>query len=354
MATPELLVSVERIRERILETLKSYGALYISRDINWYSSTDSIKSLVVGVDSSYTSRVFKYIYLYLIRGVAVPGGDEEIYRKCLATDSYGDAHFIATPIREERSLESRGSVSMPAKELKKILSHRARDLEVSLGKKALECSEKISGEKPLVLLDGSARGFLPYRFKGSAEEKSSELIASLRKSWEDRIASLRSLSNEKKIAFVAKTIYRTYLSDKVKPYIKDPESGSEIEVLVPDVVLLDLFLTRRGVFEGGVRTPGFTEPILYENNDPKMHITIFYAVFERGGGLYQVSLLGDYTSDIDFVKEIFAKIRYHSAGGYPEPLRQAHHYAKIRYSDFDKLLHVYGIYLETGREVLEL
>ncbi|MEM1610951.1 MAG: DNA double-strand break repair nuclease NurA [Sulfolobales archaeon] len=353
MATPELLHSVERIRAKISETLKRYGLLYFSREISWYSSTDSIKGLAIGVDSSYTSKVFKYIYLYIIRGVAVPRGDDELYRRCIRSDSYGDAHFIATPVPEGGSLKSEGSVPMPAKELKKILSHRARDLEVRVGWEAFKCSEESFGEKPLILLDGSARGFLPYRFKGSAEDNSG-LVSSLRDSWEKRLETLKRLSLDRKIAFIAKTTYRTYLSAKVRPYIKRSEGDARIEVLVPDVVLLDLLLTRKGIFKDGVRTPGFTEPLLYENNDPKVYITIFYAAFERGGGLYQVSLLGDYTGDVDFVREVFARIRYHSAGGYPEPLRQAHHYAKISYSDFNKLLHAYGVYLETGREVLEL
>jgi len=54
------------------------------------------------------------------------------------------------------------------------------------------------------------------------------------------------------------------------------------------------------------------------------------------------------------LREIFRKIMFWNPGGYPEPLREAHHMAKISYKDFQKLLYIYGINLETGREVLEL
>jgi hypothetical protein len=348
MATPEIIYSVERIREKIIENMQRYGSVRFSGDINWYIEESSDKGLVVGVDSSYASRIYKYIYLYLIRGVAVPYGENDIVRRCLVSDSDSDAHFIAVPAYETEEMSQ--PVSPPVRELKKILSHRAKDLEVGLGHRSFECLRELVGEEPLILMDGSARGFLPYRFKETVARRGFPLIEELKKSWEKRINVIKDLSKNNHMVFISKTQTRTYLSHRLGPYI---DAGEErISILVPDVILLDLYLTKKNIFRDGVRTPGFSEPIIYLNADPPEHITIFYAVFERGGGMYQVSIVGE--KDLDTVREIYRRIKYWSPGGYPEPLREAHHYARLRYSDLEKMLHISGVYVESGREALEI
>ena len=50
---------------------------------------------------------------------------------------------------------------------------------------------------------------------------------------------------------------------------------------------------------------------ILEDEDIK-HVTIFYAVFRRGGGMYQnqISLVGDYFNKTDLLREIFRKIMF--------------------------------------------
>jgi len=347
MASPEIIYSVERIREKVLENIQRLGSVEFEEGINWYSEDSYEKSFVVGVDSSYTSRIYKYVYLYLIRGVAVPYGDHTGLKRCLVSDSDSDAHFIAVPAYETEELT--GPVPPPVRELKKILSHRAKDLEINVGHRSYECVKEIVGEEPLVMMDGSARGFIPYRFKEREIRRGFPLIEELRKSWESRIEIIKDLSSRDDLVFISKTQTRTYLSQKLTPYIRVNEE--KLKILVPDVFLLNLYLTKKNIFREGIRAPGFTEPVIYENPDPPMTITIFYAVFERGGGMFQISVVG--RKDLGIVKEIYRRIRYWSPGGYPEPLREAHHFSRLRYNDFIKLLYLSGIYIESGREVLE-
>ncbi|MEM0458064.1 MAG: DNA double-strand break repair nuclease NurA, partial [Sulfolobales archaeon] len=297
MSTPDLTEAVERLREEVLKNFERFGDLRFEGDIEWYESRSETSSPVIGVDSSYYSRIYKYIYLYIIRGVSIPRSIDRDLSRCIQSSSFGDAHFIASPATEESSRKT----PPPIKELKKILSHRTRDLEVEIGERSYECVKReYVGEEPLVMMDGSARSFLPYRFKGAGRIVAEAL--GLEKSWENRLKTIDKLSESMSIVFISKTQSRTYYSEKLKPYLE--RDGSKIEILVPDVILIDSYLSRRGVFRNGVRTPGFSEPVLYENRDPHRRITLFYAVFQKGGGMYQISLLGDHTRELEEIRSL--------------------------------------------------
>ncbi|MEZ0289701.1 MAG: DNA double-strand break repair nuclease NurA, partial [Sulfolobales archaeon] len=347
MSFRDVVEIVESIRDKIRETLKSYGELRFSGDLVWYEDESEERSDVIGVDSSYSSRAYKFIYLYIIRSVALPRSSDRDLRSCVQTDSFGDAHFIALP--SEETGESRGRTPPPVRELKKILSHRARDLEVEVGYRSYECVYRESREKPLILMDGSARSFLPLRFKGGERLPQWE---ELEETWRRRINILKDLSREANIVFISKTQSRTYYSQKLTPYI-EREDGI-VSILVPDVILIDLYLAKKKIFLEGVRTPGFTEPVVYKNRDPEQDITIFYAVFQRGDGMFQISMLGNFARDIDLIRSVYRRIRFWSLSGYPEPLREAHHLSLLRYRDVERLLQLAGVYIESGREALEL
>lgn len=353
MSSADLLDSIENLRRRVLENFKRYGDLRFQDGIEWYRVDSEKSSPVIGVDSSHYSKTYKYIYLYIIRGVSVPRSTDQDLRYCIKSYSYSDAYFIALPA-DENSISSLVSEELrktppPVKELKKILSHRARDLEVKVGYEAYECSlEKLSNSEPLILMDGSARSFLPLRFKSGSHD----IFSELKRSWKQRLEIIRRISERGSIVFISKTQSRTYYSDRLKPYLK--EDGRRVGVLVPDVILIDSYLTMKNVFRNGIRVPGFSEPILYRNRDPPQDITIFYAVFQSGGGMYQVSLLGKHDNELDHIRSLYERIKFWSISGYPEPLREAHHMSMLRHSDITKLLNMSCLFIiESGREALD-
>jgi len=357
MATPDIIERVELIRNKINELMLRFLEIDFDGELEWHREDASQNNVAIGVDSSYTSRIFKFAYLYLVRGVAIPYSSSTDLRSCLVSDSDGDVHFLAVPgVDAEKGFRS---PSPPIRELKKILSHKSKDIEIELGYKAYLCvNDFVDEEDIIILMDGSGRGFLPYRFKKEDESSLQEFYKPLKESWRRRINIIKELSRENNLIFISKTQTRTYYNQKLMPYISHEDK--KINILVPDVILIDEYFRRKDVFKEGVREPGFSDPVVYnvrekilEDEDIK-HVTIFYAVFRRGGGMYQISLVGDYANKTDLLREIFRKIMFWSPGGYPEPLREAHHMAKISYKDFQKLLYIYGINLETGREVLEL
>jgi NurA-like 5'-3' nuclease len=115
-------------------------------------------------------------------------------------------------------------------------------------------------------------------------------------------------------------------------------------VVIPDYALIDKIL------EGRPREPGFLEPIEVDESSVGVRYTLTYAILARGAPAYQITMPGSLSAED--VSEVLEMLRFHSASGYPEPLRQCHYYSRIGRREFLQLLGVYGVRLESGREVL--
>jgi hypothetical protein len=164
MATPDIIERVELIRNKINELILRFLEIDFDGELEWHREDTSQNNVAIGVDSSYTSRIFKFAYLYLVRGVAIPYSSSTDLRSYLVSDSDGDVHFLAVPgVDAEKGFRS---PSPPIRELKKISSHKSKDIEIELGYKAYLCvNDFVDEEDIIILMDRSGRGFLPYRFK---------------------------------------------------------------------------------------------------------------------------------------------------------------------------------------------
>lgn len=315
------------LRSKILEMSRLYQRVEITNQLQWIGVGGVRKSSAVASDSSFTGILTRYAYIYGIRAFSAPftGSSEDTIR----FSRYVVKFDLIGPLSIDRG---EGGEEASIGIGRKAVVHLAKDLEVRVARAVIDSL----GEPPdLVLFDGSLRSFLRSRFRS---RKDSELSNSMRRSWEERVETLKNLARSSRLVFISKTHSRQILYQYLKPTIDGKP------VIVPDYALVGKILERSG------GRPGFMEPIRIPSEVEGINYTLTYAALSRGSLAYQITIPG--SLDIEEMIEILEMLRYHSTPGYPEPLRQCHFHSRIQRSDFIKLLDTYRVRLSTGREPL--
>ncbi|MDT7887695.1 MAG: DNA double-strand break repair nuclease NurA [Desulfurococcales archaeon] len=325
MLAPLMDSELRFLRKKVEEALARYKRVRLVNRPSWFELREIRRSSSIASDSSFLGVLTRYAFVYVIRAFSAPftGSSEDVIR-------YGRylARFDAMELLS--SLDDEDSSPYPYRDRRGVVHHIAKDLEVASVKAV---SDSIRSPPDLVLFDGSLRSFFYNRFRGG-----DPFSESLRRSWVERVETLKKLSEVSRVVFVSKVHTRQVLSRFLRPEI-DGEP-----VIVPDYALVDK------IFEDRPRVPGFLEPIEISENETGIRYTLTYAILAKGAPAYQVTMPGSISTEE--VSEILEMVRFHSASGYPEPLRQCHYHSKIGRREFLQLLGAYGVRLESGREVL--
>jgi len=308
------------LRRRVEEVLAKYRRVRLPEKPRWYSLEGVRRSSAVASDSSFLGVLTRYAFIYAIRAFSAPftGSLDDIARMGRYLARF-DALELISGLEGEVQRDRKG-----------VVHHIAKDLEVSSAKMVFESMERTPD---LVLFDGSLRSFFYNKFRGGGG-----LSEELRRSWAERAETIKRLSEVSRVVFVSKVHTRQILSSFLKPEVDG------VQVVVPDYALIDKIL------EGRPREPGFLEPLEVSGGGAGVRYALTYAILARGGPAYQITMPG--SPSVGEVSEVLEMLRYHSSPGYPEPLRQCHYHSRISREEFLQLLGVYGVRLESGREVL--
>ncbi|MEM4971838.1 MAG: DNA double-strand break repair nuclease NurA [Sulfolobales archaeon] len=311
------------LRGRVEEALARYRRVRLGNKPRWFDLKGVRRSSSVASDSSFLGVLTRYAFIYGIRAFSAPftGSSEDVIR-------YGRYLAKFDVLELLSSFDDEGS--NPYRDRRGVVHHIAKDLEVSSAKAVID---SMGSPPDLVLFDGSLRSFFYNRFRGG-----DEFSESLRRSWLERVEALERISRISRVVFISKVHTRQILSRFLKPEVDGKP------VVVPDYALIDKIL------EGRSREPGFLEPIEVSEGSVGVRYTLTYAILARGAPAYQITMPGSLSAEE--ISEVLEMLRFHSAPGYPEPLRQCHYHSRIGRKEFLQLLGAYGVRLESGREVL--
>lgn len=359
MVSIEVLQSFDSIKRDIERIVGIYDRIEIEEDLEWNvveEGRDASRiSPVIATDSSFIGKHLRIAYIYLIQataltyfyngeeGLKIDWGMSVIKVESRVIENIGIPEYMGGSLAGNVGDEFRAR-DREIKHRRRIVHHVSKDLEVGATMDAVDRLVDRGMKPVLVLMDGSLNSFLALRFK-----KKDSLSMKLKRSWSRRIEMLRKIDSlAEGLVFISKSTtlqplaYMLVESGKIK-------IGGEAAV-VPDYIVVEKILKKR--YGEAWRVPGFLDPIYPpRNKDTGDEMTITYAIFSRGGPVYQLSLLGRH--DRKSLEKIVSMINAISPSGYPEPLRHAHATSKLSHSVLDQLLSTHNMLFESGREVLE-
>ncbi len=341
-----LIVMFRNVGFEISRLLSEYGRVEV-RGGEWVPVEGSSRGVYVGVDSSRQSELYRFFFVYAVQGVSIVYDSVE---GMLLKVSGADVDFV--------ELAGSGRLGFSSRFRDAIISSTSRNLEVFLVQEAVSKFRDIS----LVLMDGSYASFtvpvlIPPQVSGKFKGLS-RVVDKLREGWSRRVKIMNSISREFKVAFISKSISKTYIASEENPRIEVTIDNRRIAI--PDFMVASFIALREGA-----RKPGF---LWYENpyfeiksgtiemarkegaNIEKWY-TLTYVLLHPTGRLYQLTTPGKLSKrEVEQIVEALLRV---SPEGYPQPLSIPHHTSRLTRKDFKSLITLAVPQAETGREPLE-